>query len=614
MYFKSQKYYNLASDAYLSEIFREIPTGAFLNKGRCGNGGNHLELTNKQRDTIIPVPTKEIINSMIAEDESIQPFHYEITDKDLIAFFAKDELGKKIMCTPESFPRLMKIAGKIRRPDGTMADELTSKWFLLLDECHSYITEEFRDNMLAPFDFFFEFRYKSVMSATPYYFSDPRMQDLVYHNVKIIGTLGKVNLINCISVDGTLKAIINNAVLNKEKTFIFINSVTSINRLINACSLQDCHVYCSDDKDRKNRAKLCENWKFYKPKTIKGAFGLINFFTTKAFEGWNLKGETKANLYVVTDVSQKNTLVGLNKCVQALGRWRKPEEGIYELPKLYHVFNTREIRNFRSIDEISRIYKERGDLLLKQNSQQLEHSIKNGIPHKPHEMLKRYCDNYDTGNPKFNTYKFDQIVNEQANNEVFNQLSYIQSGWIQYGFEIQTLLSYDKWESQRDVVRKSNANSLKDDYHLLIQYSANSTCYCIGRDETQIIRDRNPLAFRAFKLLTLDQMNTVKYNVKKVTQLIINAENPAIKLKLMKLISLEFKVYASYSKNYVKDKLQTFYNTLGIVKPSGLAVVAKATDILAFFDADECKLKDNKGKWVHGFKLIRKHFEMQLAA
>ena len=617
MNFKSQENHFLSSDAYLSDIFKELPVNAFIDKGRCGNGANDLEIRNLKRCTIIAVPTIEIISSMLAEyekDFDIQALHSKIDDASILNFLAKAGNGKKIISTPESIGRLMKLAERITVNGGTMYEVLANNWFLLLDESHSYITENYRENILIPFDYFFSFKQKSIISATPYYFSDPRMSELTYHKINIIGKVGTINIVNCSNVDGTLKVIIENAVSDSKRIFIFYNSLTSIVKLINACGLTDCHVYCADDEKGKNKRKLGANWVHFRPKAVNGEFALINFFTTKAFEGWNLKGEIKTSLFVATDIKQEHTLVGISKCIQAVGRWRKPDHDGYELPSLYHITNTRNIDSFKSIEELVDSYQKTTSMLLHHNIELLNLSIKSGVPHVPNPLLRRFCDDYESAMPKLNTYKFDQYVNEQFDNEVFNDLKYLKTGWETYCFGTNITIRTDKWESQRDIGRKSNADVLKDDYLQLQVITQDFPMYYIGTDETQIIKQRNPLAYQAFKLLTVEQMNEVKYNAKRVKQLLVQAQNAKQHIKLMKLILIEFKDYQSYTKEFIKLKLQELYDKLGLEKSTGTRLVAKATDIKQYFDVEDCKLKSADNKYVHGFKLIRKHFEMKLAA
>jgi hypothetical protein len=402
--------------------------------------------------------------------------------------------------------------------------------------------------------------------------------------------------------------------LLNQKTFIFFNSVKAINSLIKACNLIECNVYCSDDADGKNRATLGENWRFYKPRTKRGEYSLINFFTCKAFEGWNLKGETNAHLYVATDIRQKHTLVGINKCVQALGRWRKDIENPDDKPQLFHVFNHHNIQTFRTIDQIQEVYGKYGNLLIENNLKEIEALEATGIVHIPNQLLRRYCDDYDTRECKLNTYKVDQLINEQANNEVFNHSQYVKQAWEDFGFDTNLISSDVKWESRRDLMRKSISDTLKDDYQQLVETYNDGDVYWIGLDIREIIRHRNPLAYKACLYLSPAEMEELNYNKPKVTMKLIHKEESRKRVQLHKLIALKFKAYASYTKKTIKDELQLIYDDLQLNNKYGKPTVAKATDIKQFFDAIECKMPTKDKLVENGFKLIRPTFEMQIAA
>lgn len=614
MNFASLIPYTLNNNSYLSEIFTEIPNNAFINKGRCGNGGNYLELNNRKRCTLLVVPTREIIYSMIEEDETIQPFYSEITSHELTIFLKQDGNSKKVISTPESLRRIMEISSAIETKNSSMWELIKSTWFLLLDECHSYISESYREDILIPFKYFFDFKFKAIMSATPYYFTDKRMRSLNYHKVTINGSLGNVKLINSTSVQGTLKEIILNAVAKRERTFIFYNSVTAIAKLIKACGLTECDIYCSDDDKGKNKTTLGEYWEFWKPKTKRGGFSLINFFTCKAFEGWNLKGEPKANLYVATDIHQPHTLVGINKCVQALGRWREDKSNPEAKPNLHHVFNHRGILSFKSIEALTKSYIAKAELMVNHNQIERIHALKSDIVHLPNIELKRFCDEFESSNPVINTYKLDQVINEQYNNEVFNDVSYITKAWTEFGFDTTFLKSHGKWESLRDTNRKTASQTLKDDFLKLVEFNDNIELYWIGANIEETIKTSNPLAYRASKYLTEQQMKELKYNTTKVKAKLVMLEEPKKRIKLSKLIALTFKTYCKYSKAIIKENLQLLYDDVNLMTAQGKPLVAKATDIKQFFDIKECKLTLKDGKVINGFHLLRQSFELKMAA
>lgn len=156
--------------------------------------------------------------------------------------------------------------------------------FYYFDEAHSIITESYRESMIKAFEEQFNFQSKAFISATPYYFTDPRMKKLKYYKITFDKSLGKVNIIHTKSVKVRLNEFLTNTNQYNGNLHIFLNSITEIADAIERAKLKDCNVYCSDKED--NLEKI---GKFYKPQPIKGEYKKINFYTTSHFEGWNLE-------------------------------------------------------------------------------------------------------------------------------------------------------------------------------------------------------------------------------------------------------------------------------------------------------------------------------------
>jgi hypothetical protein len=124
------------------------------------------------------------------------------------------------------------------------------------------------------------------------------------------------------------------------------------------------------------------------------------------------------------------------------------------------------------------------------------------------------------------------------------------------------------------------------------------------------------LAYQAFKLLKEATMDQMSYNVKQVQAEVILASNSMNEVKLLKLVSQEFKQGQELSNSSIVDKLQSIYYRLEIkdVK-SGNIKNAQATDLREWFDIDKLKLKDDKGKFsIHGWLILRAKFNLRVAA
>ncbi|RZK06362.1 MAG: hypothetical protein EOO43_21805, partial [Flavobacterium sp.] len=361
MNFKSYKPYTLANDAYLFQLFTELPANAFINKGKCGNGGTTLEILNSNRSSIIVVPNRTIVKGKRDNHLFMQDVMAEVSIRQIEIFLMKDNSSKKIITTPEGMTKIIKAATTIG-----LIDVLYNDWFLLLDECHSMATEIFRDGILRPMEYFWQFQSKTMISATPYFFTDPRMKLLDYYHIKIQGSLGKINLVDAFNVKATLQMLIDQSLKTGERLFIFFNSIYDFKALVKKCGLnhQNCSIYCANDREGKNIQKLGEYKSMLKAEPDNNAFTLINFFTTANFEGWDLNTDERCKMVVATDVNLPHSTVGMNKCFQAFGRWRLTDSNKHLTPELYHITNHRNRKTMKPLEEISIEYTDRAETLI----------------------------------------------------------------------------------------------------------------------------------------------------------------------------------------------------------------------------------------------------------
>src|SRR5690606_19084594 len=203
-----------------------------------------------------------------------------------------------------------------------------------------------------PFDYFWKFENKSIISATPYYFSDPRFYQLAYHEIKFTETLGKVHLVNAVSVTASLNYLLTHADSLPGNIHIFYNSVTEIRNAVVRAELKSCNIYCADDKNKENIRKLKEAGidRFFVPEPKTGEYKKINFYTCRYFEGWDLFDEN-ATVVLVTDIHKPHTKVGVaSKGKQAIGRLRNKPYQIIHITN--HAYNEKRT----SLDEFRADY------------------------------------------------------------------------------------------------------------------------------------------------------------------------------------------------------------------------------------------------------------------
>ncbi len=618
MKFKKEEVYTLTTTDYIGKAFKQLPFNSFINKGRCAIGGTQKETEDKSRNTIFIVPTKGIIEGKTVEQESdtekekvrkksIFAITKHTTDHEILEWLTEDKVGKKCMVIPDNFNKLIRVAD-----DNNLLKELYENFFLLIDEGHSVITEDYREAMMIPLNYFWNFKNKSIMSATPYVFSDPRFKELELHTItfknpdELETYIDNITLIEAISVYAALKRVIETA---KGNLHIFLNSVTDIVETIQLCNIESCNVYCSDKKG--NLDKLTFKQGCFKPMPINGGYLKVSFYTSKYFEGWDLKDDN-ATLVLLTNVHQEHTKVGIsNKGVQALGRIRSPNH------KLIHITNHRKTKIMKSQEEISRDYAIRAGLQIKKYNEILEAYKESGLEPTKEEIdiVELYAElDKQNKSATLKYEKLDQLVNRQVSDEQYNDISFIKKAWKDAGF----FVTHQKSNLVKDQALEKGNNRLSkaDLYKQIVDQikglymEKEEFIYNNVDEQLQKIKEQNPFIYTAYHMLGCDKLIDLKFNEKRIKQVLIEQQDIDAKPKLLKLLDLEFKVHQRYTKAYIKDKLTAVYKKLEINRNA----TAEQLGEDGRFDLNPCKIKDSSGKVVNGFLILRKQFELKMVA
>ena len=592
---------------YMDEAFDVIPSNAFINKGRCGVGGTHLEL-NTDRNTILVVPNTSVIidkksekdKNGILEYPNLFPVYKGVTPRNIADYMLSDIPYKKIMTTPDSLHKIIKAAG-------SDTDKLFSDNFLLMDESHTVITETYREAMLKAFEQCFSFKNRAYISATPYYFTDPRMKDLNYYRIIFDKPLGTVEVVNTESIEACLRFMLTNAHECPGNLHIFYNSVTEIAEIIRYAGITDCNVFCADRQENKDKIG-----QFFNSQPTNGQYKKINFYTTSHFEGWSLR-EVTPTIILVTDVYRPHTRVGIsNKGVQAIGRQRVDYRNPETLPKIYHVTNHRNKPEFKNLREFENDYLREAKCDIDRYNEDLkkygEASNSNKI-----EYMKTIAEiNEETGQAKINNSKIDQLINESACNEEFNHLCHIKAAWERAGYETdmrkyEETIKKDTEQRERKRLTSKSIQDILSDFEAL---EPKNTCTFFRNEEHEQqlkqLKNKYPALYKAYQMLTREEIKATQYNVKEIEKLVILKNNKSLGMKILKLLPLYFVVGKRYTKEEVKRKLQKIYDETGYEKKATAAQI----DNPKWYDVKPCKVKNKQGNYDNGFEIIRMNFKL----
>ncbi len=155
---------------YLTEVLPMIPTNTILYKTLTGLGATYGELKT-DRNSIIIEPNVPVIvgkcNDPKHRGDNLFGVYEGIYTDDLVKYLeASANKRIKILTTPESFT-------KVKDAFELMDMDIYGTCFLLFDECHKIVKDaDYRSDIILPFDDFFLFNEKALVSATPISFSD----------------------------------------------------------------------------------------------------------------------------------------------------------------------------------------------------------------------------------------------------------------------------------------------------------------------------------------------------------------------------------------------------------------------------------------------------------
>ncbi|RZL44098.1 MAG: hypothetical protein EOP00_21340 [Pedobacter sp.] len=442
---KKEYIFEIGVEDYLDRVFDNLPSNSLINKGRCGIGGTYMELK-AERNSIIIVPTNGIIDNKCYDEKGVLKDAFYVVrgklknfDKEALFTFMSDETKhKKIFCTPESFFKIMLC--------GFPISELYCEWFVLIDESHAVITDNYRKDMLKVFENVFDFHHICFISATPYKFSSPKLDRFNEYKIGFNDIVGTVHVYSTIYVHELLFLLLLNSGKFPGRVHIFLNSVKQIAWILKKLEANDCSIFCKEDTE--NMKTLDEFRGYFRDRPQEDFFSKLNFYTSKYFEDWDLI-DKNATIIIVSDVHNITLRTGVsNKCIQAAGRNRKKSN------QIIHITNNNDIDEFKPFNLVNRNNKlTAGSAIICQNNHIKECKENATLPDKDIvDAMDKYADIDEISHmANENTFKIDRLVNTDFCNQEYNKPEYIRNAWQNGGFKailldkgLPVLPNYDK--------------------------------------------------------------------------------------------------------------------------------------------------------------------------
>lgn len=591
---------SISKGQYLTDILPEIPANTILYKKITGCGATRAEIK-AQRNSIIIEPNVPVIIGKCEKHKEDNLFGvYEgIYTNDIIRYLNRIKQREyiKLMTTPESF---QKIKEAFNETGMSIYD-----CFLLFDECHKIIKDAgYREDIDAPFDDFFNFPEKALVSATPVQFSDPRFKKQNFDTIEIIpdyDTGKEINLYPTNNVLETLKKTLYQfSIGTKRPICLFINSTDMIYSIMEQLHItQESAVFCSPKSverlKEKKFAQAYPEWGLQRMKKY-------NFFTSRFYCAVDIEMEEQPEVVMLSDVlsAEYSTIDPHTDAIQIMGRFRNGIRAISHISN----FNNNLPQYSREELKVCLLYKEE---IYKEFTRLYNYATSNesslvfyetlqGLPFKQFlnaEGEKDYnkLDNYVEENMVHSYYHSKEtLVSAYGNCPAFSPLVY--DGFMYCIKDCEKLKLENKSASM-----KKRRKAIVEQLELL------GVCETeIEREQKNNLRDVDAFIVEAYDLLGKKVLEQLNYSLKKIREAMMlkRYEMQVAGNEFQSLIKNTFDLKHRYSRSFIKKEFCRIYDSLKIQPRKSIT----ACLIKDFFDVKEC-LTGKGEKREKGFLIIR---------
>ena len=537
---------------YLTEVLPMIPTNTILYKTLTGLGATYGELK-ADRNSIIIEPNVPVIvgkcNDPKHKEDNLFGVYEGVYTEDVIKYLEKSaDKRTKILTTPESFQ-------KVKDAFELMDMDIYGTCFLLFDECHKIVKDaDYRSDITLPFDDFFLFNEKALVSATPISFSDPRFEMQKFQIIRIEPAFEyklPVSLIH------------TNNVLEQLKRTLDKLDATDISFIKQLDIENESTVFCAKKSVEKLKNKkfkhAFEQWSKSKMKKY-------NFFTSRFYNALDIELKIKPTVIMISDVyfSEYSMIDPHTDAIQAIGRFRNG------VNRVCHIFNTNPNLPVRTEEEIG-IYLQANkevydkiktfyDCATSEEARNAYHGILKVLPFN--QMLNK--------DGKENFFAIDNYVDEALLKSSYNaQEKLIASYRSNRLFDLDVESAYFPFGDFERLKKESKYASLKDKRKEVVRQLE----LLKGDDETEMIRNykedlrkADSFIYGAYEEIGKEMIESLDYSVKRIKEAMILKQNreKTEGTEFIQLIKNSFKVGQKYTKKYIKEELTRIYALTGV--------------------------------------------------
>lgn len=548
---------------YLTEVLPMIPTNTILYKTLTGLGATYGELK-ADRNSIIIEPNVPVIvgkcNDPKHKEDNLFGVYEGVYTEDVIKYLEKSaDKRTKILTTPESFQ-------KVKDAFELMDMDIYGTCFLLFDECHKIVKDaDYRSDITLPFDDFFLFNEKALVSATPISFSDPRFEMQKFQIIRIEPAFEyklPVSLIHTNNVLEQLKRTLDK--LDATDICLFVNSTDMIYSFIKQLDIEnESTVFCAKKSVEKLKNKkfkhAFEQWS-------KSRMKKYNFFTSRFYNALDIELKIKPTVIMISDVyfSEYSMIDPHTDAIQAIGRFRNG------VNRVCHIFNTNPNLPVRTEEEIGiylQVSKEVYDKIKTfydcATSEEARKAYREALKVLPfNQMLNK--------DGKENFFAIDNYVDEALLKSSYNaQEKLIASYRSNRLFDLDVESAYFPFGDFERLKKESKYTSLKDKRKEVVRQLE----LLKGDDETEMIRNykedlrkADSFIYGAYEEIGKEMIESLDYSVKRIKEAMILKQyrEKTEGTEFIQLIKNSFKVGQKYTKKYIKEELTRIYALTGV--------------------------------------------------
>lgn len=566
---------------YLTEVLPMIPANTILYKTLTGLGATYGELK-ADRNSIIIEPNVPVIvgkcNDPKHKGDSLFGVYEGVYMEDVIKYLEKSADKKtKILTTPESFH-------KVKDAFELMDMDIYGTCFLLFDECHKIVKDaDYRSDITLPFDDFFLFNEKALVSATPISFSDPRFESQKFQTIKIEPTFEYKLPIKLIHTNNVLEQLKRE--LDKLDTTIcfFINSTDMIHSFIKQLDIEnESTVFCAKKSVEKLKSKkfkqAFEQWS-------KSQMKKYNFFTSRFYNALDIELEIKPTVIMISEVyfSEYSMIDPHTDAIQAIGRFRNGVNSIY------HIFNTNPNLPVRTKEEVDiylqvskEVYNKIKTFYDCATSEEARNAYREALKVLPfNKMLDK--------EGRENFFAIDNYVDEALLKSSYNEKEELIASYKRNPlFDLDVESAYFPFGDFERLKKESKYASLKDKRKEVVNLLESLN----GDDETEMIRNckdelrkADPFIYEAYEEIGKEMIESLDYSVKRIKEAMILKQyrEKTEGTEFIQLIKNSFTVGQRYTKKHIKEELTRIYALTGVTPQKTIT----GQSIIEFFHVKE---------------------------